>query len=318
MTTYPVPGGASAIRLDWPFLPPRLRTFIERKCGSAVVASHSRDAGFTPGFASVLVCEDGTQHFVKAASAVAQRMSASSYRTEGRTLAALPHSVPAPRLQWMLDDDWVALGIQYAEGPAPRRPWSPVDLSATLDALQTVAEDLSSAPAGLQLGSFADDFAGDHWASLRATRPRLAHADEASALAAEALEVVRGTAVVHTDVRDDNLLVTDAGVLVCDWGSAVLGAPWLDSLIALIGPRGDGLDVQDALRRPMLRDVPAEDVDRVLALLAGYFLAQGALPVPAASPYLRAHQAWQGEACWQWLCERREWSPTVAVRGAAT
>ena len=36
----------------------------------------SQNSGFTPGFASVLECEDGSRHFVKAASVRAQRMFA--------------------------------------------------------------------------------------------------------------------------------------------------------------------------------------------------------------------------------------------------
>ena len=60
--------------------------------------------------------------------------------------------------------------------------------------------------------------------------------------------------------------------------------------------------------RPLLRDVPAEGVDIVLALVVGYFFRQSDQPVPPTSPYLRDAQRWQGEVCWDWLCERRGWS----------
>ena len=99
---YPAPHGKTARRLEWAFLPPNLRAWIERKCGSPVVSAISQTSGFTPGFASVLVCEDGSRHFVKAASVRAQRMFADSYREEARKLAALPVGVPAPRLLWHL------------------------------------------------------------------------------------------------------------------------------------------------------------------------------------------------------------------------
>ena len=89
---YPAPHGKTARRLEWAFLPPHLRAWIERKCGSPVVEAISQTTGFTPGFASVLVCEDGSRHFVKAASVKAQRMFADSYREEARKLAALPAS----------------------------------------------------------------------------------------------------------------------------------------------------------------------------------------------------------------------------------
>ena len=100
MTTYPGPVGRTARRLEWPFLPPTLRAEIEQHCGSPVVEAVSQGAGYTPGFASVLVCDDGSRHFVKAASVKAQRAFADSYREEARKLAALPPSVPAPRLLW--------------------------------------------------------------------------------------------------------------------------------------------------------------------------------------------------------------------------
>ena len=96
MTTKPAPAGKTARRLEWPFLPPNLRAYIERKCGSPVVEAESQGAGYTPGFASVLTCEDGSRHFVKAASVKAQRIFAVSYREEARKLAALPESVASP------------------------------------------------------------------------------------------------------------------------------------------------------------------------------------------------------------------------------
>ncbi len=124
VTTYPAPPLATARRLEWAFLPPGIRRYVERRCGSPVVAAHSQGAGFTPGFASVLVCEDGSRHFVKAASTKAQRPFADAYREEARRLASLPEGVPAPRLSWLLDDDWVVLGIEHVEATNPARPWS--------------------------------------------------------------------------------------------------------------------------------------------------------------------------------------------------
>jgi len=118
-----------------------------------------------------------------------------------------------------------------------------------------------------------------------------------------------GDTLVHMDVRDDNVLVRpDGRAILCDWNWPIVGAPWLDSLIMLIGPRGDGLDVDDVIAaRRLLRDVPADHVDRFLALMAGYFLKSAADPVPSTSPYLREAQRWQGEVVWGWLCERRGW-----------
>ena len=161
MTAIPttIPHGRTAQRLTWPHLPQHVRALVEQHCGSPVVDAVSQGGGFTPGFASVLTCADGSKHFVKAASAKAQRMFADSYREEARKLRALPASVPAPRLLWVEDGDWVVLETEYVEARAPRRPWRPADLDATLDALEVVARELTPAPDGLHLDTFADELA---------------------------------------------------------------------------------------------------------------------------------------------------------------
>jgi hypothetical protein len=313
---YPVPADATALRMEWHFLPPTLRTWIERKCGSPVAKAISQDAGFTPGFASVLVCEDGSRHFVKAASAVAQRAFAESYREEARKLGALPPGVPAPRLKWHLDDDWVVLGIDYVAGQMPSRPWRSDDLDALLDALETVADELTPPPVTLRLTPAAEDFTSlmDAWDLVRRTQPDLPlldpHLDEAQALAGRHVEVCAGDTVIHGDIRADNVLIDAEGsARICDWNWPVRGCNFFDSVAALIGPRGDGLDVEAMIaKRRLLRDVPADSIDVVLALHAGYFLGHGWQPAPPSSPHLRDHQRWQARVCWEWLCERRGWT----------
>jgi aminoglycoside phosphotransferase (APT) family kinase protein len=307
-TTFP--HGRTAQRLEWAHLPRAVRAQIEARCGSPVVEAESQRGGFTPGFASVLTCADGSRHFVKAASTAAQRAFAASYREEARKLRALPESVPAPRILWTVEEDWVVLGIEYVESRAPRRPWRADELDLCLDALETVARVLTPAPPGLELDPIGDELAAwpAFWETVRG-RHDLPHADEAAALAAGFAGVVSGDTLVHVDVRDDNvLLTTDGRALFCDWNWPAAGAPWLDSLFVLIGPRGDGLDVESVIAsRALLRGVPADHIDRVLALVTGYFLGSAGEPVPPTSPYLRDVQRWQGEVVWDWLCERRAW-----------
>jgi hypothetical protein len=311
---YPAPHATTARRLEWAFLPPHLRAWIERRCGSPVVSALSQTSGFTPGFASVLVCEDGSRHFVKAASVKAQRVFADSYREEARKLGALPASVPAPRLLWQLDDDWVVLGIEYVAARAPHRPWRQDDLEALLDSLEETVDALTPVPPGLALDAAEADFAPllDGWAEIRLTRTDLdpGHLAEAEALARRYAEVVGGDTLVHTDIRSDNVLIDrDGRALICDWNWPVRGAVWFDSFAALIGPRGEGIDVDRVITgRRLLRDVAPEALDINLALYVGYFFFQADQPVPPTSPHLRDHQRWQGEVCWDWLAERRGWS----------
>jgi aminoglycoside phosphotransferase (APT) family kinase protein len=306
----PIPRGRTARRLERTHLRPAVRSEIERYCGSPVISAVSQGGGFTPGMASVLTCADGSHHFVKAASTAAQRTFAASYREEARKLRALPDTIPAPRLLWTMDGDWMVLGLEYVEAKAPRRPWRRAELDACLDTLEDVADLLTPAPAELELDSIVDELRAwpSYWGHINATRD-LAHGADAAALAAEYAEGVAGETLVHTDVRDDNvLLTTDGRTLFCDWNWPTRGANWIDSLFMLIGPRGDGLDVEAVMaERRLLRDVPPEHVDRLLAVVCGYFLRSADEPVPPTSPYVREVQRWQGEVVWDWLSERRGW-----------
>lgn len=302
-----LPHGRTARRLEWAHLPPVVRAAIEGRLGSRVMDAESRTGGYTPGFASVLTCADGSRHFVKAASVKAQRMFAAAYREEALKLRKLAGWIPAPALRWVRDeDDWVVLGFEYVEGRAPERPWTDTDLGAVSDLLVEAAGRLTPAP-GCGWATFEEDHAAfpSYWELLG----HLPHADEAASLAARFGDVTAGDTLVHVDVRDDNVLIRpDGSAVLCDWNWPVVGAAWLDSLLLLIGPRGDGIDVEAHLAaHPLLSAVDPEAIDSVLALVTGYFLKSAGDPVPPTSPYLRDVQRWQGEVCWSWLSERRGW-----------
>lgn len=301
-----IPHGRTARRLEWVHLPPYIRSLVEGHLGSPVTEAVSQGGGFTPGFASVLQCEDGSTHFVKAASTKAQRMFAESYREEVRKLGLLPAATPAPRLLWAEDDgEWVVLSTEYVDGRAPSRPWTPEDLAAASAMAVTMAGVLTPAP-GVAVDSAADEF-GD-WPALwdRIDHPRAA---DIKALAVRHAEVVGGSTLVHTDIRDDNILIrADGSAVLCDWNWPVVGAAWLDSLFLLIGPRGDGLDVDAHIAaHPLLSTVPPESIDVVLALVLAYFTVSSFEAVPSTSPYIRQAQAWQRDVIDDWLAERRGW-----------
>ena len=302
----PLPRGRTARRLEWAHLPPHIRSVVEQRIGTAVVQPVSQGGGYTPGFASVLLGADGTRHFVKAASVKAQRAFAESYRIEARRLRSLPPDAPAPRLLWAEEvDDWMLMETEYVDGRAPQRPWEPDELAAASEMLVGAAAALTPAP-GLGLDRAVEDWAD--WPGLweRIDAP---HAAECAALAARFAEVVDGQTLVHADVRDDNLIVRhDGSVALCDWNWPVVGAAWIDSLVLLIGPRGDGLDVEAHIAaHPLLATVPADDIDVVLALVLGFFEHGAAQPMPPTSPYLRKAQAWQRDVLRDWLAERRGW-----------
>lgn len=305
-----LPHGRTARRLDWEHLPPLVRAAVAERCGAPVVDHEPQTGGFLPGFSSVLTCADGSRHLVRAASTRAQRGYAHGCQLEARTRPALPPGAPAAPLRWVLQEQgWVAVGIQHVPGRSPARPWTLDDATAVLEGLAGAAATLTPAPAALGVEAAAEAFAAwpAAWDHVRVTDPDLPQLEEMAALAAAFLEVCGGETLVHTDVRDDTVLLTEDGrLLLDDWHWPVRGAAWIDPVIALIGPRGDGLDAEALLAAcPLTATVPADDVDALLALLTGYYrqAADGAA-VPAA-PHLRAAQRWQAEVCEAWLRDRR-------------
>jgi hypothetical protein len=309
----PLPHGRTARRLDWLLLPPVLRRLVEDRFGTRVVSSRSAGAGFTPGCASVLTGADGRRIFLKAASTKAQGPFADAYREEIRKLRGLPAGLAVPGLLWTHEDDlWVVLALEHVEGTNPGRPWDRDELDRCLDTLEVLAARLTPPPPAMRLPSFADEFAAlpSSWRHVRRTAPDWPHLEEAATLAGGYAQAAAGRTLVHTDARDDNFVLgRDGRAYLCDWNFPVVGAAWIDTVCLLMSAFGDGLDADALLAgRSLTRDVPAADIDALLALLCGYFLERRDQPAPYSSPFLRRHQDWYAEVTWAWLAARRGWS----------
>jgi hypothetical protein len=304
-----VPHGHTAFRLDWGFLPRDVRALVEDRLGGPVVSAASQDSGFTPGFASVLTTATGTQGFVKAASKAAQGEIAASYAEEARKLSLLGDGIPAPRHDWVHEDDaWVVLGFEAVAARQPRRPWTVEDLERALDLAEAIAAATESIPDGLDLKPIVEDLPQivTGWDSVPTEWP---HHTEAAALAAGMADLPHADRFAHSDLRDDNILfAVDGRTLACDWNWPALAPAWLDLVVLLVSAHGDGLDVEPLLaRRDLTRDVDPEHVDTWLAALCGFMLSSRARPVPSTSPHLRTHASWYAEAAWSWLAQRRGW-----------
>jgi aminoglycoside phosphotransferase (APT) family kinase protein len=129
--------------------------------------------------------------------------------------------------------------------------------------------------------------------------------DELAALERALPPLVAGDAMLHGDLRVDNVLIDRAGVAwLCDWTWPCLGVPWFDTVTLLVSAYASGLDT-DALLEPWC--APDEGVDGALAALSGYWLAQAAGGPTSASPHSRQHQRFSGEQALAWLASRRGW-----------
>ncbi|MGC5167904.1 phosphotransferase [Luteimicrobium sp. DT211] len=334
MTPEPhvVPHPSGGRRLRWPELPAPVRVAVEQRLGGRVVDARSAETGFSPGLASVLTTESGVRAFVKAAHVDDGSDGARLHRTEARRTAALPPGLPVPRLLWVHDDDaWVVAAYEPVDGRMPRTPWVPAELDAVLDAAAQLG---ATDGAELDLPEGPTDLAGllAGWVRLRdepdpalgAVAPwAIGRLDELVELAGGAATACAGDALVHGDLRADNVVVTDGGVVVVDWPHASRGAAFFDvvGLLPSVGMQGIrglsaplagpttpehrrqvGLTLDGLFRStPQGAGVDDASVTAVVAGFAALFLDAGRRPPVPAIPRLRAFQRAQGAAAAAWL-----------------
>ncbi len=313
-----VPVRATARRRRWRDLPDGVRRAVEVRAGSPVIGDWSAGTGFTPGFASRLDLANGERIFVKAASTSDDALHgwpmSDAYREEHRKLTLLPQDIGAPPLLWdlSLEDDghrWIVLCFSYVDGRPPRRPWRQQQLTLVLDRIEQLADVLTPPPPELVLKDVADHLnerLDQRLDRVRAQDGRKGWVNTIGHLARQAPRHLRGSTVVHMDLRDDNVLIgADGRVWFVDWNWPVVGAPWIDLVCILLSARGDGLDVDALLAtHPLTADVDPEAINCLLAVLLSFWIPGMHDDVPHGSPHLRDHQAWYAEVTEDWLRHR--------------
>ncbi|WP_298457968.1 phosphotransferase family protein [uncultured Cellulomonas sp.] len=314
------PVAFSGSRLGWQDLPRPVRARIAERAGAEVIAETGATSGFSPGFASVLELGDGREVFVKAVSSEQNPHSPELARREIAVAPALPDDVPAPRLLWSDDDGtWVVLAFEAVHGRSPVLPWRPDDLVRVLAVLDALATTAPVEPHALEpvTATLAEEFTG--WRRLadgpvELVRQAAGLAGEPGAWALEHLDelvereagwarAAAGDALVHGDLRADNVILDDATCWLVDWPHAGVGAAWLDLALMLPSVAMQGGGDPDVIFRAqrVAADVDDEALRAVLTALAGYF-AHGALqPAPPGIPNLRRFQAAQALATIGWL-----------------
>jgi aminoglycoside phosphotransferase (APT) family kinase protein len=110
--------------------------------------------------------------------------------------------------------------------------------------------------------------------------------------AASAMAPLAGDALLHFDVRSDNLCIRGASAVLFDWNLARVGNPlvdiafWLPSLAS-----ESGMPPED-----VLPDCPPE----LIAYVAGFFASRAGQPVIPHAPRVRQAQLEQLRAALPW------------------
>ncbi len=243
--------------------------------------------------------EDGSSAFAKIA---AFDYTAEWLRLERTNYEALAGATYLPRLLgWDDDGEAPTLVLEDLAGAMWPPPWTTGRIDAVLAALEAIQ---ATPPPEAIVGLFGELFdIRTGWLPLLAdpTRALALGLFDASWLdswgdtllvAADAAEL-EGAALLHGDVRSDNLCLIEGRVVLVDWNWACRGSPlldiaaWLPSLHHEGGPHPwQILPGQGALA----------------SLLAGFFLEHAGLPTIPQAPHVRQLQLDQGRVALRWAC----------------
>jgi len=315
-------GGNGPQRLPWSALSEVVRAGVADVLGGAVVSTSGVDGGFTPGFAGAVEAADGRRLFVKALARSQHPGWVFLYEREAGIVVHLPSGPPFPCLRATVDDgDWLALVFDWIDGRPPAAPWSQDDLDRVLEASLAMAAALSPSPvdvpaAGAMWGPWFS-----HWADIGVDPARraalgsrwTARLDDLIALDAAWPDAVAGDALVHLDLRADNLLLTATDVYVVDWAFAARAAPWVDLVCLLPGVAAQGGPDPETVWRahPWHAGTDPEAVDAFLAGWAGMLTYFSGSTDGALAPELLALHAAQARAARRWLAQRRDWTELI-------
>lgn len=255
--------------------------------------------GHTPARRWIVTLADGRTAFAKVAT---DELTASWIRDEHLVYSMVRGAPFMPGYVGFADDgERPVLAIEDLSGATWPPPWSGGRVDAVLACLERVAA--SPAPRGLPLA--ADDHLGLREGWLEITQdpaPFLGLELCSEGWLTDALPVLldaaraaplEGTALLHFDVRSDNLCFRPDGTAVLiDWNWTSIGNPWIDvagwlpSLHAEGGPDP----------REVAPDVPAG----LAAVFAGFFCAHAARPPIATAPHVRPVQLRQARTALPW------------------
>lgn len=309
--TPTVPYPATIARPCWFDLPRPVRDEIDHRSRQPVIDPVASRAGFTATFASVLTHADDSRSFCKAAPA--DTPAAAAYAREAAIVALLPPAVPAARLRWRSHHaDWIITAYDLADGTPLGPGWTTTSAAAAFATVRQTAQALTDASPALRVLARRPQPLRAGWSDVAAQRrplpPQARHLMPLAASMArwehQFLAAADSTDELgHFDARPDNLVIGGGRTRLVDWATLQPGPAYVDAVTLLVAAADDGADPQRLLDQTATA-ISNDELDAVLAWLAGAWLTFAAGPARPDSPHLRAHQLRSGLHAWQWLAAR--------------
>ena len=269
---------------------------LSRLLGMEVRAlTRVRSSGYTVAYHGIAELADGTTAFVKAAT---EPVTAGFVRDEQRVFGAL--SAPfMPALLGLDEEEPPLLVLEDLRTAHWPPPWDDSMIDAVREALAAVAATRPP-DAVPPVGAHRDRLVTG-WAEIEVDpAPFLSLGvcspgwlDQALHPLREASEraPIDGDALLHLDVRSDNLCIAERGAVLVDWNHACVGNPDLDLAAWLPSLRLEGGPEPEAI-------LPT--AGGFAALLAGFFGCRAGLPAPPTAPHVRPFQLAQLRVALAW------------------
>lgn len=305
-------------RPEWAELPRAVRDAVESFLGSRVVRARSQAGGFSPGFALRLGLADGRRAFAKGIDRAVNEYTHGLHRREIAVMRQLDasigeHGLPVPRLRGDVEvAGWMTAVFDDVAGRLPRVPWRRREFDQACAAVARVHRHLGPGAEVIVPLAVRDTEVFRGWRRLvevgdvRGLSPWVrANLDRLADLESRWADGLDGDAVLHSDLRADNFLLTTDGARIVDWAHACTGPPWADlvlmapSVAAAGGPDGEEIVERACGVRPAAHQVTA-----LLCAAAGYFVENARKPAPPGMPLARESQRRQGRYALSWLRRR--------------
>lgn len=278
---------------------------VSRAAGSEVVTLRRvKSRGWGAAFHALAELADGRRVFVKAG---AEEVTSQFVHDELRFYAAV-RAPFMPRLFGMDESDPPLLVIEDLSAARWPPPWD----AESIDAVRATLAQVWATPPPEWVPPITDEIEWllGGWAEIeRDPEPFLSAGvcsrewlDTALPPLREAAEnaPIAGDALIHLDVRSDNICLAARGAVLVDWNLVHVGNPdldlaaWLPSLAAEGGPRPDQI---------------LSDAGAFASLLAGFFGSRVGLPPPPTAPRVREVQLSQLREALPWAAGELDLPP---------
>ena len=256
-----------------------------------------RGGGYSLALRLKATFDDGATAFVKASTT---DDTARFLRAERHVYESLgPQSFLPAYLGFHDDGDRPLMVLEDLTSAIWPPPWTTARIDAVLSALEAVRK--TPPPRGLEsLETHRESLTAWRvvaenpapFLSIGLCSPEWLERALPDLLAAEASLPLAGDALIHLDVRSDNLCFRqDGSAVLVDWNWAVVGNPDMDLAGWLPSLHAEGGSAPETLM---------PDAENWAAGLSGYFASQAGLPPPEGAPTVRSVQLSQLKSALPW------------------